>query len=366
MKVTLNCFRGKLRLRWTFEGKRECLSLGIVDSRPNRAYAERKAREIELDWLSGNYDRTLLKYKPKTLGRNASEISTGELFQRFSQHKQKDCGVSPRSIETRYNPVLRYLGQYVDCPAHEVGEQKARNFKAILVEKLTPQTAKERLWLLQSCWEWATGKYNLSGNPWQGLASGIKGQSSQRVKPFTTGEIAAILEAFRSHEHYSHYYPFVSFLFGAGCRFGEASALRWEHIGADFQTVWIGVSHSRGHHGTTKTGKSRTVVLSPGLSEMLRDRHSRLNPKPSDIAFPSPKGLPIDDHNFRNRAWKLMLTECHIEYRKPYNTRHSAISHALANGINPIALAEQTGHDKRVLLSTYAHAIQSQSVFVEF
>jgi len=55
-----------------------------------------------------------------------------------------------------------------------------------------------------------------------------------------------------------------------------------------------------------------------------------------------------------------------IEYRKPYCTRHSAISHALASGANYIALAEQTGHSPRVLHDTYAHAINQNSLFVEF
>jgi integrase len=36
------------------------------------------------------------------------------------------------------------------------------------------------------------------------------------------------------------------------------------------------------------------------------------------------------------------------------------------NGANLMDLAEQTGHDKRVLLSTYAHAINNQSLIVEF
>jgi integrase len=49
-----------------------------------------------------------------------------------------------------------------------------------------------------------------------------------------------------------------------------------------------------------------------------------------------------------------------------YTLRHSAISLALASGVNPIDLAEQTGHDKRVLLSTYAHAIGKKSLFVDF
>jgi integrase len=98
---------------------------------------------------------------------------------------------------------------------------------------------------------------------------------------------------------------------------------------------------------------------------MLTERRDRLNPQPDDLVFPAPKGGAIDDRNFCNRAWKKILTSCHIEYRKPYNLRHSAISHALANGANPIALAEQTGHDKRVLLSTYAHAIDRECLFID-
>ena len=98
---------------------------------------------------------------------------------------------------------------------------------------------------------------------------------------------------------------------------------------------------------------------------MLLERYKRMNPQQEDLVFPSPKGLPLDDHNFNRRAWKTILASCHIEYRSPYKLRHSAISHALANGANPIALAEQSGHDKRTMLSTtYAHAIDREVLFV--
>jgi integrase len=62
----------------------------------------------------------------------------------------------------------------------------------------------------------------------------------------------------------------------------------------------------------------------------------------------------------------MILEQSNIDYGKPYTACHSAISHALMNGVNPMDLAEQTGHDKRVFLSTYAHAISKQSLFVEF
>ena len=74
--------------------------------------------------------------------------------------------------------------------------------------------------------------------------------------------------------------------------------------------------------------------------------------------FPSPKGEAIDDHNFRNRAWKTVLKDAGVSYRKPYNTRHTFISHALAGGLNPMTIAQMAGHDPEVLFSNYAADIQ--------
>ncbi len=84
-----------------------------------------------------------------------------------------------------------------------------------------------------------------------------------------------------------------------------------------------------------------------------------------DSVYVAPMGWVIDDQNFRPRAWKQILVGCSIEYRRLYALRHSAISHALANGANPIAIAEQTGHSPKVLLETYAHVIAKEYLFVE-
>jgi integrase len=151
--------------------------------------------------------------------------------------------------------------------------------------------------------------------------------------------------------------------------------LRWKHLGVDYSTAWIGDSISRGHQNKkgTKTGKYRTIGLPPIVRSMLAERfdrlggalRDRLSPSPDDLVFMSPKGLPMHDHRFRRRAWKTILASCQIEYRSPYNLRHTAASHLLANKVNPIAVAEQLGHSKRVLLDTYAHAIDRECLFVD-
>ena len=88
--------------------------------------------------------------------------------------------------------------------------------------------------------------------------------------------------------------------------------------------------------------------------------------KPDDLVFPSKKGGLIDDHNFRNRAWVSVLKQAGIEYRKPYNTRHTFISHALESGMNPVMVAELTGHDVKTLYENYAGCIESRPRLPDF
>jgi integrase len=260
-----------------------------------------------------------------------------------------------------------------DKPAEKVTESVAKDAIARWSESASSQSIKTYLDYLKACWNWAKGRYHTTeSNPWvvclnRARSRGNTGQSRKQVKPFTIAELQAIIAAFKSHSHYSHYTEFVIFLASTACRPGEAAGLRWKHLESDFTTAWIGESISRGHQNKkgTKTGKSRTIQLSPSVRSMLVARFDRLNPQAEDLVFLSPKGLAIDDHRFRARAWKTILESCQIEYRSPYKIRHSAISHALSNGANFIALAEQTGHDKRVLLSTYAHAIDQECLFVD-
>jgi integrase len=300
------------------------------------------------------------------IGKNASEVTTVELFDRFTKHQQKNKALAQSSVNYRYVPIKRMLEKHLNLPAAEVDRKQVEKFALVCVDTLAAGTAKERIWLLKSAWEWGANQYQLSeSNPWAGIADRFKPSPKQPVKPFTINELKTILNAFANHRDYRHYSDFVGFMVNTGCRFGEAAGLRWKHLGAGHKTVWIGESVSRGVRRSTKTGKARTVLLSPTIQAMLLTRFERLKPKPDDLIFPAPRGGPIDDQNFRPRAWKQILAGCSIEYRRPYALRHSAISHALANGVNPIALAEQTGHDKRVLLDTYAHAIAKEYLFVE-
>ena len=197
MKITIENHRNLLRLRWNDGNKRQTLSIGVAESPVGRSLAEIRKSQIELDWKTGHYDPTLVKHRPQTLGKNETEISAPELFGRFGDYQHKYKGVSASSIESRYKPIVRMLEKHLNKPAHQIGKYQIDNFAAICQESLSGRTAKERCWLLQSCWEWAKDKYQVAAdNPWVGISARFQVAPRQQVKPFTVAELQAIISTF--------------------------------------------------------------------------------------------------------------------------------------------------------------------------
>jgi integrase len=82
--------------------------------------------------------------------------------------------------------------------------------------------------------------------------------------------------------------------------------------------------------------------------------------------FPRRDGGAIDDNYFRKNCWARILASLNIPYRKPYCTRHTQLSHQLAAGISPIAVAANAGNSPRMLYQHYASAIDRSSVLIDF
>ncbi|OWY68563.1 hypothetical protein B7486_25585 [cyanobacterium TDX16] len=367
--VVVESFKDRLRLRWRVAGKRYCLSLGLPDTQESRMLAELKARQIELDAISGTFDATLTKYKPQSLTEkpvsDAQLLTCAELFQQFMDYKAQS--LHPRSLD-RYKTTLKYLYQFYyreDETRKLLAAQNAiailqthvEQFNAWLQSKNAERARKERLILLSACWSWGMTKGFVEINPWKDLQRQVESAPKQPLQPFTQEEVKAILAAFKTHPQYKQYADFVEFLFLTGVRTTEAIALRWQHVNSDLSSIWVGESISR---GVPQTNKARSIPLNDRIRLLLQARKPE-NYLPDDLIFPSPEGLPIDDRNFRNRAWVKMLELAGVEYRKPSNTRHTFICMCLSAGINPAVVAQITGCDLQSLDRDYAEYIPSLS-----
>lgn len=332
------------------------MTLGLPDSKVNHQVAQQKATQIELDMASGNFDPSLEKYKPRA--RKRAQNTVTELFRQFTERKAK--AIHGRSLE-KYQTTLKYLSEFFGSRVVEqVRQEEADQFIDWLKGKnLSELVIKERLTLIKAAWEWGEKQKLVESNPWSEAPKRVKVAPKQAPKPFTREEIGAIIQGFRMDRYYHHYADFVEFLFGTGCRTSEAIGLRWQHVSDDCASVWIGESLTRGERKATKTNRARTITVTPRLQSVLKARRPA-QPEPDQLVFTSPKGGSIDDHNFRNRAWVKILMKLEIDYRKPYTTRHTLISHALDLGQSPVMIAQLTGHDVQTLYENYAGSVNSR------
>jgi integrase len=336
--VRVETIKNRVRLRWTYGGRRFCLAISNNNSNPDTLRAAKlKAATIERDILFDNFDISLTRYRQEKL---KTALDIWEMYATFKRPK-----VTPVTQINLHCVQLR-LSKWKG--ALESTEEAERFMQA--QADIKPITLRKYLCYLNAAWELARERGLIRNNPWKGVK--VKVPPQQRVKPFSEVEVKAIIGGFENN----HYSDFVVFLFGTGLRFGEAAGLRWGAVAEDCSSIWVGEIMTNGVRRPTKTNRDRTVPLSEGLRALLLS-HRPINAKPDNLVFTSPEGGAIDNHNFRNRIWVKILTELGIPYRKPYTTRATFISLALAKGTNPVTLSAITGHNVSTMFAHYVGVV---------
>ena len=351
--------KGKLRLRLPrslYGGKQKYISLRLDDTSENRAIAEMKARQAELDIKANNFDPTYSRYRiinhlsVTTREEKSPEIDFPALWTLYFNHKASTGKGLAKTTQSKYQSVAALLKAYGknietdDVEAYIQFERKRGNKGG---------TIKDRLGLLKACGRWGVKKKHIKENPFLDALELVEREPLPKADPFRKEEVSKILAGFINSRYYNHYYSFVWFLFHTGCRTSEAIGLRWGHISDDFSDVHFKESLTRGVRKETKTGEDRHFPCKGSIVEFLKAIKPE-NADPESLVFPAPEGGSIDDHNFSQRAWKKILGREGVRHRVPYNTRHTFISHCLAKGMKLITIAELAGNSPEVILERYA------------
>jgi integrase len=333
--------KGLLSLRWSWQGKRYQSSLKLYDDAIGRAAAEMKARQIEIDMVTGQFDPTLAKYRGDAV-KGERAITGQSLLTEFSKSKSKL--VTAKTLE-KYEHVGKKLAKFSGTKlVSEYTERTTVLFRDYLLTQIAPISAAEYFSVINAAWEWGIAGGLMKSNPWTAMISAFKVPPTESPRPFTLEEIRAIIETMDRSNAYQYYTSLIRFLFGTGCRTGEALGLRWGVIYDNASKIWIGESYKRGSdRGATKMHKARTIY--PSIK--IRDLLLAIRPQQYDestLVFPAPKtGRYINDNNLSKRVWTRTLKQAGVAHRKLYNTRSTFISHALASGTSPAKVAEIVG-----------------------
>jgi len=360
--VSVEDYKGRIRLRWRFQAKRYSLSLTAY-SKQNLFQARILALEIEQDILTNMFDFTLIKYGGKDANSNKKSKSIVANFEDWvSFYKQMDC-----EKHTNYNSTRNMLRKWNQVSQNNI----VKKFNA---EIFCSSTYNRRLTILKSFVNWLIEQRVWTFNP---LLS-VDNKKNKSIKnpnrtPFTEDEIRRILDAFKqntacsSHSNckHSHYYPFIYFIFKTGCRPSEAVGLRVSSVNLENQTITIKEVLARTIKHTsalqrirkeTKNGKIRALPLTEDLKAVLTP--VLINKQSDDLVFLSPKGKAIDDKNFQARVFRQVLNKLAIPHRVLYACRHTFGSRCIDGGLSPVMTAFLMGNSPEVALKNYTHQIQ--------
>lgn len=396
-QVKVSADKGYLRLQFPsvlsrqFYGKRQFFKgLGRKDTEKNRDWAERIASRIQADIdhpdCANLFDPTLAKYFEVKVNKillhpvNSNSLKLREVWLEFVEYKRKTGLISETTYQTRYNRTFaNWLAPYLDQPlSYELAEK-------VLFELLESGVNKANLKKLISALKEACDRSlsygSINRNFFANLGERIK--TSKRSKQlieeedyraFSLQERDTIIATFQQSDRQSEkrIAALVEFLFLTGCRLGEAFALKWSDIKADWVVFDESYSSETKITKSTKTDTIR-IFRSKGysrLNQLINSLRVRTS-KSSDYVFTTLTGKQYDrfklsalwlgidkskngvEYYYPGVVTRLAKADQISHYLKPSATRHTFITLQAHSGTDLKLLADSVGNSVDIIYNHY-------------
>jgi integrase len=372
----------KLVIRFNVKGysKQFFLSTQLADTAQNRDVVRVRRNLILTDISLERFDDTLASYQFVANRANPINIivsttkqnlNLAQLWQRFTEFKK--AILEPTTILSNYATTARYITK---LPTLELN--KAPQIRDWLLQNTSHYMAWEYINKFSDCCEWGLNSGLITQNPFIKLKikKPRKNSLDNEYLAYTLGQRDLIIAAFEGHRVHSHYANLIKFLFFTGSRLGEAFALTWQDIQESGTRIHINKSCNLHHISKgTKNGKRRIFPVQQGskLQHLLLDMKPPVNAyAPRNLIFRSKTGCPLNSNIMQN-IWngvtgrykhkklfypgvvRELATKGDLPYLKPYATRHTFATWAIASGITPDRVALWVGDEISTVLRCYCH-----------
>lgn len=376
--MTIEVSKGKLRIRFTRLGTKFLLC-GLGDPKDTRAYEECKeiGRRIKQDISSGRFNFPDSAAARAYYCPNKTDIHALQAIQATDDRRKAKTGlpladlieaycddrmVNRDTYGNTYSPVVKVCEKF-KAMSHDCKWLK------IYYKQVKRSTVAKVLGCCRRVLKWAARQDLIpKENPYADFELPREKAQASHANPFTDDEVTRILECFesgasdspRSAYSSTHYYPFAWFLFHTGCRPGEAAALTWDRINFINKTLLIDRALAKDYENSdspsklklagTKTGIAGSIKMSDDLLKFLKT----LLPDSvigDEFVFPGLRQAYISPSAYR-ACYKRVLKHLGIAYRKPYQTRHTALSKvAVSQGL--LAAAKLARHTNAIMAAKH-------------
>jgi len=253
-----------------------------------------------------------------------------------------------------------------DKPIEAITREDVGKWLIELTSSLAPKTIHNIHGMVSSVMKDAQIDGLLTLNPFQGRSKSVPVRHEEMV--FLTPTEFAIFLGFVSER----YRPLVTFLFGTGLRWSEATALRTEHVDLARERLFVVTAWKRQQPGKgylsldPKSARSRrTVTLTPRLSGILAS--ATYGKAPGDLVFVNKAGHRISSGTFYNRVWDVARKKAEAagfaKHPRVHDLRHSHAAVLLSGGQPALAVSRRLGHASIAITSDlYGHLLPEVDV----
>jgi integrase len=363
-----------IQIAFTYKGMYCRENISLPGNKKNINYASNLLGEIK-----GQIERETFKYanffpnssKLKVLGHAVNENKTIADYLDDYQQSSIKRGLSPSTLEG-YRKIKLALSELHDLPVKLLTPARLKQF--IKESGNSPKTLRNKFSYLRSALAEAVTDGLVPVNPVDGISLSNYVAKNNKVslqnehediKPFAPDEVSKIYDHCRADE-----LNIVKLLFNTGMRSSEWSALRWADV--DFTNRVINVRSAIVHgieKGTKSKAGKRAIPINDLALEALQDQMPKSYLMSEFVFSKNYKTVVrvldgelnrINPDSFRKHRWTRILKEAQVQYRYPYQARHTFATMHISAGVNIWQLANWMGHaSPEMLFNHYGKFIES-------
>jgi integrase len=344
-----------IRVRFTWNGKRQTETLKLKPTPPNIKAAERMMAEIKQKISLGVFNYA--QYFPKSPSARMSASYTPlkvyvNVWLRTLSVEHSTYKLYKSAMDQVWVPALGNIA-LADIVTSDVATVVADRRAQV-----SAKTINNDLIPLRSLFETAIGDNLITNNP----AARIRNlrHQSEPPDPFSAAEAARIVAHLhaRHPEQAANYFEFA---FLSGLRTSELIALHWSKIDWTRNEVRVDTARVRGLTKGTKTARVRDVELTvEAMAVLHRQKKFTFLQGADGVVFKNPAtNQPwANDSKPRETHFHPALKALGLRQRDAYQTRHTYATISLMAGQNPAYIASQLGHaNSAMVFKVYARWI---------
>jgi integrase len=267
---------------------------------------------------------------------------------------ERKVSLCPTSLTSDYNQVTRWISR---CPIQDI--KKSKEVMNWILNEEPVLSSRRVAMYVKAMYRWSAQEENgyFKRNPLQNFRMPKAPQKDEEIIVIPRNEIDIVLQELKKKRTYRNvdWSRYTEFMLQTAMRTGEVRALRWNDIKNDKILVHSNYTLTHGLKNSTKTNKRRWVPLNKKCTDIL-------NKLPQDNEYIFPWDRVAFQSFFRKKLKPLYRDSIISHLYRPYDCRHTAISHWIESGIPIPQVASWAGNTSEVIFKHYCNVTQDYEI----